>query len=55
MDHLHRLLEEGMRREGTVTVLRAGVIDDGIVTLRRLVVVVAGGGTAGTAASPMQL
>src|SRR5437016_10703828 len=34
-----------MRREGTVTVLRAGVIDDGIVTLRRLVV--AGGGTAG--------
>src|SRR5438552_4069909 len=51
--HLHRLLEEGMRREGTVTVLRAGVIDDGIVTLRRLVV--AGGGTAGTAASPMQL
>src|SRR6266404_1917754 len=53
MDHLHRLLEEGMRREGTVTVLRAGVIDDGIVTLRRLVV--AGGGTAGTAASPMQL
>jgi len=53
MDHLHRLLEEGMRREGTVTVLRAGVIDDGIVTLRRLVV--AGGGAAGTAASPMQL
>src|SRR5438128_789362 len=51
--HLHRLLEEGMRREGTVTVLRAGVIDDGMVTLRRLVV--AGGGTAGTAASPMQL
>src|SRR2546422_5074455 len=47
MDHLHRLLEEGMRREGTVTVPRAGVIDDGIVTLRRLVV--AGGGTAGTA------
>src|SRR5438128_10047087 len=45
MDHLHRLLEEGMRREGTVTVLRAGVIDDGIVTLRRLVV--AGGGAAG--------
>src|SRR3989454_5178132 len=45
MDHLHRLLEEGMRREGTVTVLRAGVIDDGIVTLRRLVV--AGGGTDG--------
>src|SRR5216117_503490 len=53
MDHLHRLLEKGMRREGTVTVLRAGVIDDGIVTLRRLVV--AGGGAAGTAASPMQL
>src|SRR6266705_5683603 len=53
MDHLHRLLEEWMRREGTVTVLRAAVIDDGIVTLRRLVV--AGGGTAGTAASPMQL
>jgi len=52
MDHLHRLLEEGMR-EGTVTVLRAGVIDGGIVTLRRLIV--AGGGTAGTAASPMQL
>ena len=38
-----------MRREGTVTVLRAGVTDDAIVTLRRLVV--AGGGTAGTAAS----
>src|SRR6266446_6783833 len=34
-----------MRREGTVTVLRAGVTDDAIVTLRRLVV--AGGGAAG--------
>ena len=32
-----------MRREGTVTVLRAGVIDDGIVTLRRLVVAGAAG------------
>src|SRR6184192_3828346 len=27
-----------MRREGTVTVLRAGIRDDGILTLRRLVV-----------------
>src|SRR5437867_2812507 len=34
-----------MRREGTVTVLRAGITDDAIVTLRRLIV--AGGGTAG--------
>src|SRR5439155_15509284 len=42
-EHLQRLLEEGMRREGPVTVLRAGVIDDGIVTLRRLVVAGAAG------------
>src|SRR2546422_11053462 len=27
-----------MRREGTVTVLRAGIRDDGILTLRRLLV-----------------
>jgi len=32
-----------MRREGTVTVFRAGVIDDGIVTLRRLLVAGAAG------------
>jgi len=43
-----------MRREGTVTVLRAGVIDDGIITLRSLVVAGAAG-RPGTAASPMQL
>src|SRR5438132_11307843 len=41
--HLQRLLEEGMRSEGAVTVLRAGVIDDGIVPLRRLVVAGAAG------------
>src|SRR3989442_3070138 len=38
MDHLHRLLEEGMRTEDTGTVLRAGGIYDRIVTLRRPVV-----------------
>src|SRR5439155_20897259 len=41
--HRHGLLKEGMPREGRVPVLRAGVIDGGIVTLRRLVVAGAAG------------